>query len=156
MSRKTPIKTARQLRAEWQAEIARREAEIAAVEREEARRIDQALRRAGRARVAAVETLYELLSIDEEITTRTRADGTVQTVRQDRDESERAERLVRAVEALLDGHGGTRSAPAGDTGAIAPLPPAASEQGEVDESGDDVDDEPTDPHERGWSPAYAG
>lgn len=142
MSTMTTPKTARQLRAEWQAEIARREAEIAAAEREEARRIDEALRRAGRARVAVVETLYEMLSIPEQTTTRTRKDGTVQTVRTDRDEAERTERLVASVAALLEDAAGTRSAPAGGAeqyqaepaetvteepaGALAPLPPAAS------------------------------
>lgn len=123
-----PLKTARQLRAEWQAEIARREAEIAAAEREEERRVGEALRRAGRARVAAVETLYEMLAIGEETTTRTRADGTVQTVRADRDETERAERLVAAVAALVEATSGTRSAAAGDAGALTSLPPAASDE----------------------------
>ncbi|MCV7512479.1 hypothetical protein M3D71_010080 [Micrococcus luteus] len=154
MTTTTP-KTARQLRAEWQAEIARREAEIVAAERAEARRIDEALRRAGRARVAAVETLYEMLGIDEQTKTRTRRDGSVQTVRADLDEAERAERLVAAVAALLEGAAGTRSAPAGGAeavpdeaapmvpeepaGALAPLPPAAGgESAEPDPEEDEA------------------
>lgn len=123
----TTTKTARQLRAEWQAEIARREAEIAAAEREEGRRTDEALRRAGRARVAAVEILYELLGIDEQTTTRTRKDGTVQTVRVDRDETERAECLVAAVQALVAGRDALRSAPARATATSAPLPSPAGQ-----------------------------
>ncbi|QCP08419.1 hypothetical protein FDF08_10905 [Micrococcus luteus] len=121
----TTTKTARQLRAEWQAEIARREAEIAAAEREEDRRTDEALRRAGRARVAAVEILYELLGVDEQTTTRTRRDGSIQTVRVDRDETERAERLVDAVRALLAHCDGLRSAPAESAPTSAPLPSPA-------------------------------
>lgn len=153
MTQQTPT-TARQRRAAQLAELVRQQAELEAAETAYERAVRDAVGRAGYARCEAVETLYELLGIDEITTTRTRR-GVVQTVRTDTDETQRAQRLVEAVTALMaQATSGTRAAPAVPAGALAPLSPAASEPYEDDEP--EEDGEPAygavreDLHESGW------
>lgn len=156
----TTPKTARDRRAAQLAELVRQQAELEAQETAYEKAVHDAVRRAGYARAEAVERLYELLGLEEQTTTRTRADGTVQTVRSDRDETGRAQRLVEAVQALLDDRSGTRSAPAEPAGALAPLPPVQR----VDEEKSEDEAEPQDgaeptawtATERGYPAGLAG
>lgn len=127
-----PMTTKRQRRATELAELVRLQGELEAEETAHEKAVRKAVETAGYARAAAVDELYELLGIEPEKTSRKRADGSTVTVHPDRDETRRARRLVEAVQALLEQSFGTLSAPAGNADALAPIPPAPSEDCPVD------------------------
>lgn len=133
-------------RKAFEAELAAKKAAIEAEERADAKAVKDALKYAGEARCAAMEELYELFGIDEEVTEKTAKDGTVRRVRKDRDEVKRAARLVEAVVAL-------KARGAANEASLERAEEPILEDGETVADGDvhEEDDEPEDAHERGFS-----
>ncbi|MGD8216259.1 hypothetical protein [Aestuariimicrobium sp. Y1814] len=135
-------------RKAFEAELVAKKAAIEAEERADAKAVKDALKYAGEARCAAVEELYELFGITEEVTERMTKDGTVRRVRKDRGEAKRAARLVEAVVAL--------KARAAASEAASEAEEPVLEDGETVADGgvhedDDEPEEREDTHERGFS-----
>lgn len=136
-------------RKAFEAELAAKQAAIEAEERAAAKAVQDALKHAGEARCAAMEELYELFGIDEEVTEKTAKDGTVRRVRKDRDEVKRAARLVEAVVAL-------KARGAASEASLEQAEEPVLEDGETVADGgvhedDDEPEEREDAHERGFS-----
>lgn len=143
-------KTKSRHRAERIAELIEEQEALRAEEAEHDKVVAEAIKRAGHARCAAVEELYEVLGIAEQTTQRTAKDGTVTTVRSDRDETKRAALLVEAVLALVE------RATVYDEKATEPGGHESEGTEELKAEGDDDIDvvEEVDPHERGFEAAF--
>lgn len=140
-------------RQAFEAELAARKAAIEAEELADKKALKDALKYAAEARVGAVEELYELFGIEEEVTETVTKDGVVRRMRKDRDETKRTARLVERVVALVAEHGLPVEAPAE---AAAETAESVAEAGiedvseETDHEDDDESEEREDPHERGF------
>ena len=133
-------------RKAFEAELAAKKAAIEAEERADAKAVKDAFKYAGEARCAAVEELYELFGITEEVTERMTKNGTVRRVRKDRGEAKRAARLVEAVVAL-------KARGAASEASLEQAEEPVLEDGETVAYGaiHEGDEEREDAHERGFS-----
>lgn len=154
-------------RKAFETELAAKRAAIEAEAEAEKKALDEAFQRAGRARTAAVEELYEVFGIDEDVVVSTTKGGTERRTRKDRDETKRAARLVEAVVALVAEHGlpVEAEAEAAETAAEAgiELPREAvletvgeatddTDPEDAEGDGEDIEEDAEDPHERGFRP----
>lgn len=146
-------------RKAMEAELAAKKRAIEAEEKADEKAVDEALKYASRARCAAVEELYGLLDIDEDVTVTTTKDGTVRRTRRDRDETQRAARLVEAVVALVASRDeGDEPAEAGielpREAVLETVGEATDDTDPEDADGDseDIEEDAEDPHERGYRP----